>query len=181
MKKQLLGLLVLAALGGNQVLAEGAAEGVVVIQQQANVNSQSAQTQQQRNNQQQNVQTFTLNLWAPDEVPPAEAKLAEVGDSYHYLYSPDTLTFSEEDSNRVVQFRFHDNVKHRYQFRWITAENPQDVTLTKKTHKKINLALDDGEIAQSTYFEVWVYDRQTGQRFMCDPDLEVGRPPNPHR
>ncbi|BDX06995.1 hypothetical protein [Planctobacterium marinum] len=175
MKKQLLGLLVLAALGGNQVLAEG----VVFAQQQAGLNSPSEQTHQQENAQQRNVQTFTLNLWAPDEVPPEEAKLAEVGDSYHYLYSPDSLTFDEEDSNRVVQFRFHDDVKHRYQFRWITAENPQDVTLTKKTHKKINLALDDGEISGSTYFEVWVYDTQTGQRFMCDPEIIVGRPPIP--
>lgn len=171
MKKRILGVLLLAALSAPQVMAE-----TVTAESYLN-NAQSVEQHQQRGQQKQ-VQTFTLNLWAPDEVPPAEAKLAEVGDSYHYLYTPDSLNFSMDDTNRIVKFRFHDDTQNRYQFRWITAQHPEDVTLTKKTPSKINLALDDGEIAESTYFELWVYDTKTGQRFMCDPDIEIIRPPN---
>lgn len=171
MKKRILSVLVLAALSAPQVMA-----GTVTAESLLN-NAQSGEEHQQRG-QHKHVQTFTLNLWAPDEVPPAEAKLAEVGDSYHYLFTVDRPNFLVEDTDRVVKVRFHDDTQNRYQFRWITAEYPEGMTLTKKTHKKINIALDDGELAESNYFEVWVYDTQTGQRFMCDPAIIIIRPPN---
>lgn len=146
------------------------------VQQSTTQQIQSVESNSQKNQQ---VATFTLNLWAPDEVAPPEAKLAEIGDSYQYLYTPDSLQFSTEETNRVGKFKFHKDVKDRYEFRWITASHPQHVTLEKMKDKKIVVKLDDGEVASNIYFEVWVYDTLTGKSFMCDPDFDVEPPPVP--
>jgi hypothetical protein len=41
-------------------------------------------------------------------------------------------------------------------------------------HQHITIKVDDGDVAQSSYFEVWVYDTLTGKSFMADPEVIVG-------
>jgi len=121
------------------------------------------------------IMTFTLNLWAPDQVAPAEAKPVEIGDNYQYLYDPETQIVQQNKRNRKVEFKFHSDLGERYQFRWLTADNPQYVTLTKMKKHHMLVSLDDGELSEYTYFELWVYDTQTGDVFMCDPIIIARR------
>ena len=51
-------------------------------------NSQSDHSQNSQ--QQKNVKTFYLNLWAPDQVAPADATPAEYGNNYQYRYTPNS-------------------------------------------------------------------------------------------
>ena len=123
-----------------------------------------------------NTATFTLELRTPDEVPPHDAKHAEIGKSYYYRYTPEAITF-DSNENREVKIKFHESVESRYQFRWVYATNPGDLTLNKKTDGVIKIAIDDGDdVADDIYLEVWVYDTQTGERFMCDPKILNRRP-----
>lgn len=39
----------------------------------------------------------------------------------------------------------------------------------KKQHMEV--MLNNGEINDDIYFEVWVYDTFTGEVFMCDPQV----------
>ena len=48
------------------------------------------------------------------------------------------------------------------------------MSLVKKRERRVKIAIDDGTVAEEIYFEVWVYDTQTGKRFLCDPRLAVG-------
>jgi len=76
-------------------------------------------------NTQEETKTFYLNIWAPDQVAPAEAKPVEYGVSYQYQYTPESHEIqSANDSHRVV-FKLHPDVKQRYQFRWISLYNYQ--------------------------------------------------------
>ena len=129
-------------------------------------------------NTQVNVKTFYLNLWAPDQVPPADAKPVEIGENYQYLYTPENHEFSDDVINRKVVFKFHEDVADRYQFRWISADQPQHTTLKKMKRNRIVVTLDDGDYNTDIYFELWVYDTVTQQSFMCDPRIGVRRPPN---
>lgn len=37
----------------------------------------------------------------------------------------------------------------------------------------MRIAIDDGnDVADAIYLEVWVFDTQTGERFMCDPQIQ---------
>ena len=126
---------------------------------------------------QANARTFYLNLWAPDQVPPAEAKPVEIGDNYQYLYTPESFEFANDEVNRKVVFKFHQDVANRYKFRWISADQPQHTTLKKMHNNRIVVKLDDGDYDTNIYFELWVYDTITGQSFMCDPIIRVKRPP----
>ena len=124
------------------------------------------------------VQVFSLNIWAPDEVAPAEAKPVEWGGNYQYQYTPDSLDFLASDTNRVVKFKFDQNLGERYQFRWVTSTHPEHVTLDKKTDSKMRILLEDGDaVTETLYFEVWVQDTHTGEHFMCDPSVRIRRPP----
>jgi len=123
-----------------------------------------------------NTATFTLELWAPDEVPPHDAKHAEIGNSYYYRYTPEVVQFNS-NQNRKLNIQFHENTESRYQFRWVTATSPGDVTLLSKSNSLMEIAIDDGDnVSDSIYIEVWVYDTLTGERFMCDPQVQ-NRPP----
>ncbi len=101
--------------------------------------------------------------------------MAEFGDSYQYLYTPDTLAFNSEQTIRTVVFKFNDELAKRYQFRWITATQPQHLTLAKMSSQQVQINLDNGDI-DGMYFEVWIYDSLTGKRFMCEPVIIVEKP-----
>jgi len=110
------------------------------------------------------VKTFYLNIWAPDQVAPAEAKPVEYGVNYQYQYTPESHEIqSLNDSHRVV-FKLHPDVKQRYQFRWISADQPQFVQIVD---------VDAVENNEDIYFELWVYDTLTGEVVMCDPRVRV--------
>jgi hypothetical protein len=117
------------------------------------------------------IYNFELNLWSPDELPDEDSKPAEIGGNYFYLYNPDTITVDENKSNRIIQFTFHPRLGDRYQFRWLTVDHPQYVTLKKKKDHKVKVLLNNGAIADDIYFEVWVLDTLTGEVFMCDPQI----------
>jgi hypothetical protein len=116
--------------------------------------------------------TFTLNLWAPGVEAPEGAKYAEWGDLYQYQYNPETVTFTDNDSVKTLQFRFHADLADRYQFRWVTASEPQSVTLAKMKTDKMDIKVDG--YSSDMYFEVWVLDTLTGKVFMADPRVIVG-------
>ncbi|AIF99419.1 hypothetical protein [Alteromonas australica] len=119
-----------------------------------------------------NTQIFTLQLWAPDEVPPPDAKHVEIGEGYYYRYTPEAVSFTD-NTNRKVKITFDTTLASRYQFRWVTATSPGDVTLEEKTNTLMRIAIDDGnDVADDIYLEVWVFDTQTGERFMCDPQIQ---------
>lgn len=125
-----------------------------------------------------NIKTFNLELWAPDEQAPLDAKPAEIGDNYRYRYSPEQQAFSSKDTDRVVVFAMDKSSKARYQFRWIAADTPQFTRLLKVKPDEISVGLDDGPLSAQTYFELWVYDRVLNQSFMCDPEVVIRRPPD---
>jgi hypothetical protein len=116
--------------------------------------------------------TFTLNLWAPGVEAPADAKYAEWGDLYQYQYNPETVSFADNDSVKTLQFRFHTDLADRYQFRWVTASEPQSVTLAKMKTDKMDIKVDG--YSNDMYFEVWVLDTLTGKVFMADPTIKTG-------
>jgi Tfp pilus assembly protein PilV len=118
--------------------------------------------------------TFTLNLWAPDQQAPDDATLVEVGDNYYYQYNPESISFSQEDSIKTLHFEFAPALADRYQFRWVTSSDPSAVTLSKIKDNKIQITVDAYTGTTPIYFEVWVLDTHTGQRFMCDPTIKVG-------
>jgi len=121
------------------------------------------------------VKTFYLNIWAPDQVAPAKAKPVEYGVSYQYQYTPESHEIqSANDSHRVV-FKLHPDVKQRYQFRWISADQPQFVQLAKVKKRKIIVDVDAVENNEDIYFELWVYDTVTGEVIMCDPRVRIRR------
>ncbi|BFT29787.1 hypothetical protein D210916BOD24_09630 [Alteromonas sp. D210916BOD_24] len=125
----------------------------------------------------ENTATFTLAIWAPDEVPPHNAKHVEIGNSYYYRYTPEEILF-ESNQNRKLNIEFHESFESRYQFRWVTATSPSDVTLLTKSDSLIKIAVDDGDdVSDSIYIEVWVYATLTGERFMADPQYH-NRPPD---
>jgi len=136
----------------------------------ANDNSQTT-------NSDPTVKTFYLNLWAPDQVPPAEAKPVEFGINYQYQYTPNSHEVPASDVPQQVVFKFHPDVAQRYQFRWITADQPQFVSFEKfKSHKmKVNVDASASEQDLDIYFEVWVYDTLTGEVVMCDPRVKIIR------
>jgi hypothetical protein len=140
-----------------------------------NNNNSNNSNQQQTNGQQQKVKTFYLNLWAPDQVAPAEAKPVEYGVSYQYSYTPESHEVQSGDVAQKVAFKFHPDVGQRYQFRWISADQPQLVSFAKvKKHKmKVNVDVSDNTQDQDVYFEVWVYDTLTGEVIMCDPRIKI--------
>lgn len=78
-----------------------------------------------------NIKTFTLQLWAADEVPPSDAKHVEIGGGYYYRYTPEAVSFTD-NTNRKVHITFDNTLASRYQFRWVTATIPGDVTLEEK-------------------------------------------------
>ena len=82
------------------------------------------------------VYNVELNLWSPEELPPEEEKSAEIGGNYFYLYNPEEVSIDSDQNNRIVEFTFHPSLKKRYQFRWLTSDYPQYVTLQKKTKRK---------------------------------------------
>jgi len=124
-------------------------------------------------NTQEETKTFYLNIWAPDQVAPTEAKPVEYGVSYQYQYTPESHEIqSVNDSHRVV-FKLHPDVKHRYQFRWISADQPQFVQLAKVKKRKITVDVDAVENNEDIYFELWVYDTLTGEVVMCDPRIRI--------
>ncbi|MCO4799832.1 MAG: hypothetical protein KC484_11470 [Colwelliaceae bacterium] len=118
-----------------------------------------------------NVYTFQLSLWSPEQLAPAEAKPVEIGGNYFYLYNPEAIEVDEAQTNRIIKFEFHPSLGDRYQFRWLTADHPQYVTLNKMKPHRMKVLLNDGEIADDIYFEVWVLDTLTGEVFMCDPQV----------
>ena len=123
-----------------------------------------------------NTATFTLQLWAPDEVPPADAKHVEIGEGYYYRYTPEAIAF-ESNTNRKLNIEFSPALNDRYAFRWVTATSPGDVTLEDKTDSGIQIGVDDGDdVADDIYIEVWVLDKQTNIRFMCDPQIINKKP-----
>ena len=121
------------------------------------------------------VKTFYLKLWAPDQVAPADAKPVEYGDSYQYKYTPESHKLTGSDQAHDVVFKFHPDLKNRYQFRWLSADQPQFVSLKKaKKHKmKVKVDTNSSEYDQDIYFEVWVLDTKTGKVLMCDPAIQV--------
>lgn len=125
-----------------------------------------------------NVKTFSLHLWAPDEYAPQESKVAEFGDSYRYLYTPNHQEFLATQENRKVIFELNPELKKRYQLKWISASTPQYTRIEKMSEDSILVGLDDGELSGQTYFELWVYDRILKQTFMCDPEVVIRRPPD---
>ncbi|MCG7550996.1 hypothetical protein [Pseudoalteromonas sp. Of7M-16] len=128
------------------------------------------------NNQSGNIKVFSLSVFSPDEIAPIDAKPVEVGEGYRYRYNPESHNFDPQQTQREIVFEFAAELDERYEFRWITADQPQHVSLVDKQSDKITVALDDGEVAPLTYFEVWVYDTQTGEVFMCDPVIVIRRP-----
>lgn len=113
-----------------------------------------------------------ITTWAPDEVPPPDAKHVEIGEGYYYRYTPEAVSFTD-NTNRKVKITFDTTLASRYQFRWVTATSPGDVTLEEKTNTLMRIAIDDGnDVADDIYLEVWVFDTQTGERFMCDPQIQ---------
>lgn len=62
------------------------------------------------------IKTFVLNLWAPDQVASAEAKPAEVGASYQYMYSPESHELESNDAHYMVEFKFHSDIKNVMNF-----------------------------------------------------------------
>ena len=125
--------------------------------------------------QQQNVKNFYLNLWAPDQVAPADAKPVEYGINYQYRYTPNSHEVQANDEAQTVVFKFHPDLKNRYQFRWISADQPQLVSFDKVKKRKIKVKVDAHTVEQDEdiYFEVWVYDTLTGEVLMCDPMVKV--------
>lgn len=117
--------------------------------------------------------TFVLNLWAPDEVAPEGATYAEIGAAYQYQYNPEEVEFNHDDSIKMVKFKFADHLSERYQFRWLTASEPSAVTLEKMKANKMRVKIDANSLMTPVYFEVWVLDTETGERFMCDPQVKI--------
>lgn len=104
--------------------------------------------------------------------PPHDAKHAEIVNSYCYRYTPEVVQFNS-NQNRKLNIQFHENTESRYQFRWVTATSPGDVTLLSKSNSLMEIAIDDGDdVSDSIYIEVWLYDTLTGERFMCDPQVQ---------
>jgi hypothetical protein len=134
-------------------------------------NDNTAQKITSDSKKQNNVYKFELNLWSPDQLAPVGAKPAEVGGNYFYLYNPDVIAIEPEQDNRIIEFAFHPSLGKRYQFRWLSADNPQYLTLKKMKHRSVKVKLNDGVINDDIYFEVWVYDTLTGEVFMCDPQM----------
>lgn len=130
--------------------------------------SQEPTSQNQKNN---NIYTFELKLWSPVQLAPVEAKPVEVGGNYYYLYNPEVITIDQEQDNRIIEFSFHPSLGNRYQFRWLTADYPQYLTLKQMQDHRMQVKLNDGAINDDIYFEVWVYDTLTGEVFMCDPQI----------
>lgn len=117
------------------------------------------------------TQTFALQIWAPDEIPPADAKHVEIGEGYYYRYTPESVVFTT-NTNRKLNIEFASILNDRYAFRWVTATSPGDLTLEEKSDNLMRIAIDDGnDVADDMYLEVWVLDTQTGERFMCDPQV----------
>jgi len=138
--------------------------------------TQTPATQQSANNEQQ-VKTFYLNLWAPDQVADADAKPAEYGANYQYSYTPNSHEVESGDREQLVEFKFHPSVKHRYKFRWLSADQPQLVSFSKIKPKKMKVTVDTAPNSTTedtdVYFEVWVLDTETGEVFMCDPKVRI--------
>ena len=124
------------------------------------------------NNSKKKVYTFELTLWSPEQLASVEAKPVEVGGNYFYQYNPEAIVIDEAQDNRMIEFKFHPSLGNRYQFRWLTADHPQYVTLKKMKQHRMKVKLNDGPIADDIYFEVWVYDTLTGEVFMCDPQIQ---------
>lgn len=164
--------LILASLLAMMLLTVGQAHATA---NDAAISTNSEQNQQAPNATKQAVKTFYLNLWAPDQVAPIEAKPVEFGISYQYLYTPESFEVQPSDGQQVIAFKFHSDLANRYQFRWITADQPQFVRFNKmKSHKmKVNIDTRASNQDQDIYFEVWVYDTLTGEVFMCDPKVKV--------
>lgn len=142
-----------------------------------NDSNQPASAAKEANKSEQQVKTFTLNLWSPEQVPPADAKLAEYGASYHYQYTPESHELPASTSGHTIAFKLHDDVKQRYQFRWLSADQPQFVSFEKIKAKTMKVNISPSETEQDIYFEVWLYDTLTGEVFMCDPRVKVKGPP----
>ena len=64
---------------------------------------------------------------------------------------------------------FTEYLGERYQIRWLTARDPSGVTLLKKKDNEMWVTVDANGLIDPVYFEGWVYDTLTGERFMCDP------------
>ncbi len=137
--------------------------------------SNNALTQQQGSSSKQAVKTFYLNLWAPDQVAPAEAIPVEYGVNYQYRYTPESHEVQADAGEQLIAFEFHPDLKKRYQFRWVSADQPQLVSFDKVKKRKMKVKIDAGatEQDQDVYFEVWVYDTLTGEVLMCDPKVIV--------
>jgi len=119
------------------------------------------------------VKVFHLNVWAPDEVAPADAKLAEYGGNYQYQYTPESHELDTSNGEQLVAFKLHHDAKQRYQFRWISTDHPQLVSFTKVKAKKIKVQLDETEEDTDVYFELWLVDTHTGAVLMCDPRIVI--------
>ena len=118
------------------------------------------------------TKTFTLQIWAPDQIPPTDAKHVDIGEGYYYKYTPEIIEFNTS-INRKINIEFANPLNDRYAFRWITSTSPGDVTLEEKNETLMRIAIDDGnDVASEMYIEVWVQDTQTGERFMCDPQIK---------
>ncbi|WMN60719.1 hypothetical protein NI389_05290 [Pseudoalteromonas xiamenensis] len=124
------------------------------------------------------LKTFSLELWSPDQAAPLDTKPAEFGDNYRYRYTPEQHSFEETETNRVVVFSLNKSLKARYQFRWIAADTPQFTHIVSMKPDEIIVGLDDGPLSGQTYFELWIYDTELQQSFMCDPEVVIRRPPD---
>tara|TARA_R110002012_G_scaffold68816_1_gene178606 strand:- start:1713 stop:2264 length:552 start_codon:yes stop_codon:yes gene_type:complete len=124
---------------------------------------------------QQAVKTFYLQLWAPDQVAPADATPVEYGANYQYRYTPESHEVAAGNGAELIGFEFHPALKKRYQFRWISSDQPHLVSFDKIKKRKMNVRvdIDSNNQAQDIYFEVWVYDTLTGEVLMCDPRVRI--------
>lgn len=153
------------------------ANGHSISKSSQSQNKKSQQVNNNQNSQQKKlkVKTFYLILWTPDQIAPADALPVEFGNNYQYRYTPNSHDVPAGDGAQQVVFKFHPDLKNRYKFRWISADQPQWVSFDKVKQRKIKVNVDAHTLEQDedVYFEVWVYDTLTGEVLMCDPRVKI--------